>query len=150
LKTILTNARLLALLLTVVVLVTACGGDGRQQGSKSDDNKKEAAEKGGSKMAGMDHDQLDHGSTGMGSGGMARQMVLENGKYSDEAFIDAMVAHHRGAISMAYVALGNAEHEEIEELSRNIVSSQQAEIEELKAIKRKSSVPPESRGAQAR
>jgi hypothetical protein len=29
LKTILTNARLLALLLTVVVLVTACGGDGR-------------------------------------------------------------------------------------------------------------------------
>ena len=62
-------------------------------------------------MAGMDHDQMGHGSTGMGSGGIARQMVLKNGKYSDEAFIDAMVAH-RGAISMAYVALGNAGHEE--------------------------------------
>jgi uncharacterized protein (DUF305 family) len=136
LKTILTNARLLALLLTIVVLATACGGDGGQQGSKSDGNKKEAAEKGGGKMAGMDHDQMGHSSTAMDSGGTARQMVLESGKYSDEAFIDAMVSHHRGAISMAYVALGNAEHEEIEELSRNIVFSQQAEIEELKAIRK--------------
>ena len=36
---------------------------------------------------------------------------------------------------MAEVALKNAEHQEIIELSRNIISSQQAEIEELKAIK---------------
>jgi uncharacterized protein (DUF305 family) len=86
-------------------------------------------------MAGMDHSQMGHGSMGMGSGGMARQMVTENGKYSDERFIDAMVPHHQGAVEMAEVALKNAEHEEIIELSRNIVSSQQAEIEELKAIK---------------
>ena len=84
----------------------------------------------------MDHDQMGHGSMGMGSGGMARQMVMENGKYSDKAFIDAMVPHHQGAIAMAKVALKNAEHEEIKELSRNIISSQQAEIEELKAIKK--------------
>jgi hypothetical protein len=32
LKKILTNARLLALLLTIAVLATACGGDGGQQG----------------------------------------------------------------------------------------------------------------------
>jgi uncharacterized protein (DUF305 family) len=87
-------------------------------------------------MPGMDHDQMGHGSMGMGSNGMARQMVMENGKYSDKAFIDAMVPHHQGAIAMAEVALENAEHEEIIELSRNIISSQQAEIEELKAIKK--------------
>jgi len=87
-------------------------------------------------MAGMDYDQMGHGSKGMGSGGMAKQMVAENGKYSDKAFIDAMVPHHQGAIEMARVAQGNAEHEEIEELSRNIISSQQAEIQELKAIKK--------------
>jgi uncharacterized protein (DUF305 family) len=63
-------------------------------------------------------------------------MVMENGKYSDRRFIDAMVPHHQGAIEMARVALKNAEHEEIKQLSRNIVSSQQAEIEELKAIKK--------------
>jgi uncharacterized protein (DUF305 family) len=61
---------------------------------------------------------------------------MEKGKYSDKAFIDAMVPHHQGAIAMGEVALKNAEHEEIIQLSRNIISSQQAEIEELKSIKR--------------
>jgi uncharacterized protein (DUF305 family) len=62
-------------------------------------------------------------------------MVMENGEYSDEEFIDAMVPHHQGAVEMANVALKNAEHQQIEELSRNIISSQQAEIKELKSIK---------------
>ena len=44
-KTILKNARPLALLLTIAVLVSACGADGGQQGGKSDGKKKEAAEK---------------------------------------------------------------------------------------------------------
>jgi len=44
---------------------------------------------------------MDHGSRGMGSKGIAEQMVMENGKYSDKAFIDAMVPHHQGAIEMA-------------------------------------------------
>jgi uncharacterized protein (DUF305 family) len=78
---------------------------------------------------------MGHGPEGMGSKGMARQMVMENGKYSDERFIDAIVPHHQGAIHMARVALENAEHEEIVQLSENIVSTQQAEIGELKSIK---------------
>jgi len=111
----------LALLLAVAFLLAACGGaGGDQQGDES---------------GGGGHGQMGHGSMGMGSGGMARQMVMENGKYSDKAFIDAMVPHHQGAIAMAEVALKNAEHEEIIQLSRNIISSQQAEIEELKSIK---------------
>jgi uncharacterized protein (DUF305 family) len=149
LKTILTNAWLLALLLAVAFLVAACGGaGGSQQGIKSGGgNEKETAEKSGGGMARMDHDQMDYGSRGMGSKGMAKQMVMENGKYSDMAFIDAMVPHHQGAIEMSRVALGNAEHKEIQELSRNIVSTQQSEIEELKSIKKEefgtSSVPME-------
>ncbi len=134
-KTILTNARLLALLLAVAFLLSACGAGGQQGDESGGGNKKEAAEKSGGGMAGMDHDQMGHGSKGMGSGGMAKQMVMENGKYSDKAFIDAMVPHHQGAIEMASVALGNAEHEETKELSRNIISSQQAEIQDLKSIK---------------
>jgi uncharacterized protein (DUF305 family) len=97
---------------------------------------------------------VGHGSMGMGSGGMARQMVMENGKYSDERFIDAMVPHHQGAIAMAEVALQNAEHEEIKELSRNIVSTQRTEIEELKSIKKEefgtSNVPMEMSPEQMR
>ena len=135
-KTLLTKARLLALVLTAAFILTACGGaGGGQQGSGSGgDGEPGTAENGGG-MAGMDHEQMGHGSMGMGSGGMARQMVMENGKYSDERFIDALVPHHQGAIAMAEVALKNAQHEEIKDLSRNIVSTQQAEIEELKSIK---------------
>jgi uncharacterized protein (DUF305 family) len=141
-------ALLLELMLAATLVLTACGGaGGGQQGSGS----------GGHGMAengGMDHDQMGHGSMGMGSGGMAKQMVTKNGEYSDEAFIDAMVPHHQGAIAMAKVALKNAEHEEIKELSRNILASQQAEIEELKAIKKEefgtSDVPMEMSSEQMR
>jgi uncharacterized protein (DUF305 family) len=126
LKTLLMKGWLPALLLAVAFILTACGGaGGAQQGSGS-----------GGGMAGMDHSNMDHGSMGMGSSEMARQMVMENGKYSDERFIDAMVPHHQGAIEMAKVALKQAEHEQIKELSHNIISSQRAEIEELKSIKK--------------
>jgi uncharacterized protein (DUF305 family) len=143
LKTFLKKTWLLALLLAVALILAACGGaGGGQQGSGS----------GG--MAGMDHSQMGHGSMGMGSKGMARQMVMENGKYSDRRFIDAMVPHHQGAIAMAEIALKNAQHEEIIQLSRKIISSQQAEIEELKSIKQEefgtSNVPMELNQEQMR
>jgi uncharacterized protein (DUF305 family) len=136
LKTLLTKAWLLTLVLAAAFILTACGGTGGvQQGSGSGgEGEPGTAEKDGG-MAEMDHDQMGHGSMGMGSDGMARQMVMQNGKYSDKAFINAMVPHHQGAIEMARVALENAEHEEIQEVSRNIVSTQQSEIEELKSIK---------------
>ncbi len=133
-KTLLTKAWLPALLLAIAFLLVACGSGGGQQGSGSG-SEQGSGKKGGGGMAGMDHSQMGHGSMDMGSSGMAREMVMENGKYSDERFIDAMVPHHQGAIDMAEVALKNAEHDEIKQLSRNIISTQQAEIEELKAIK---------------
>src|SRR5215213_8205292 len=136
LRTLLTRAWLLALLLAVAFILAACGGAGGGQQGSGSDGEQGKAEKSGGSMAGMDHSEMGHGSMGMGAGDMARQMVMENGKYSDERFIDAMVPHHQGAIAMAEVAQKNAEHDEIKELSENIVSTQQAEIEELKAIKK--------------
>jgi uncharacterized protein (DUF305 family) len=145
LETLLKKASPLALLLAATFILSACGGaGGGQQGNGSHDGGHDMAKNGG----------MGHGSMGMGSGGMTKQMVTKNGEYSDEAFIDAMVPHHQGAIAMARVALKNAEHEEIKELSMNIVSTQQAEIEELKAIKREevgtSHVPMEMSSAQMR
>jgi uncharacterized protein (DUF305 family) len=77
-------------------------------------------------MKGMDHSKMDGGSGGM---------VMKDGKYSDERFIDAMVPHHEGAVDMAEVALKNAEHEQIKQLAEDIVSTQEAEIKTLKSIK---------------
>jgi uncharacterized protein (DUF305 family) len=133
LKTLLRKAWPLALLLAATFILSACGGaGGGQQGSGTGGH----GEHGMAENGGMDHDQMGHSSMDMGPGGMARQMVMQSGKYSDRRFIDAMVPHHQGAIAMAEVALENAEHEEIKELSRNIVSTQQSEIEELKSIKK--------------
>ncbi len=114
----------LAGLLTAVALtVVACGGTGGGGGAA--ENKNDAG------MGGMDHSKMEGGSGGTASG-----MLMEDGRYSDERFIDAMVPHHQGAVEMAEVALQNAEHEEIEQLSENIVATQEAEIEELKEIKK--------------
>ncbi len=155
-KTLLTKVRLLTLLLTASFLLTACGGagGGQQVSGSGGDGEPGPAQKSGGGMAGMDHEQMGHGSMGMGSGGMARQMVMENGKYSDERFIDAMIPHHQAAIAMAEVALKNAEHNEIVQLSENVVSTQQSEIEELKSIKQEefgtSNVPMEMSQEQMR
>jgi uncharacterized protein (DUF305 family) len=118
---------MLGLLALVAALVLAsCANPGGGSQGSADGQQKET---GG--MAGLDHSSMGHAS-----GGMASRMLMENSKYSDERFSDAMVPHHQGAIEMARVALENAEHEEIVQLSENIVSTQRAEIEELKSIKK--------------
>ena len=85
-------------------------------------------------MQGMDHGS---GSTS------ASEMLMENGEYSDERFIDAMAPHHQGAVDMARVALANAEHPEIRQLAENVISSQEAEIKELRSIKEEQFGDPE-------
>jgi uncharacterized protein (DUF305 family) len=50
----------------------------------------------------------------------------------DEAFIDAMIPHHRSAIQMAQVAYKKSKIPEIKELAENIMSAQKREIEQMK------------------
>lgn len=130
----------LALLLGTALMLASCGGNtasssgdqggmqGMNHGGSGGEAAKKAQKSGG--MAGM-----DHGSMQVESGGTAGEMVMVDGEYSDEAFIDAMVPHHQGAIAMAEVAINNAEHQEIRSLAGDIVSNQRAEIEHLKTIK---------------
>ena len=56
---------------------------------------------------------------------------MEDGKYSDKAFIDALVPHHESAIEMSQVAYRQSENPKIKELAGNIVSAQQREIEHM-------------------
>jgi hypothetical protein len=133
------------IVIAAALLLVSCGGGGAGSSQQGENGGSQGGDSG---MQGMDHGQMqgeggggmagmegmDHGS--MGSKDMARQMVMENGKYSDRAFIDAMVPHHQGAVEMAEVALENAEHQQIRDLSEDIVSAQEAEIEELKTIKK--------------
>ncbi|HEU4325180.1 MAG TPA: DUF305 domain-containing protein [Roseiflexaceae bacterium] len=49
----------------------------------------------------------------------------------DQRFIDAMIAHHEGAISMAKDAETKAERAELKSLARNIIKVQEAEVTQL-------------------
>jgi uncharacterized protein (DUF305 family) len=122
---------LLALLLAVSLALASCAGvepSSAEQGSSEQDSDEESA----GDMQGMDHSNMDMGYEGMMA---ASEMLMEGGEYSDERFIDAMVPHHQGAIDMAEVALENAEHLELPQLADNVISTQQAEIEQLRSIK---------------
>ncbi len=131
---------LLALVLAAALLLAGCGGsgggmqdmegmDGEDGGRQGQAEKKEAGDGGGG-MEGM-----DMGGGNATAADAAREMVEEDGAYSDRAFIDAMVPHHRGAVEMAEVALENAEHRELRGLADDVVTAQEAEIEKLRAIK---------------
>ena len=113
------NLLLPTLMLVAILALASCAnsGSGEERGSSGSEDG----------MQGMAH--------GSESTDEASEMLMENGDYSDERFIDAMVPHHQGAIEMAQVALENAEHPEILALAEEIVAAQETEIEQLKAIK---------------
>ncbi len=113
------NLLLPALMLAAILALASCvnSSGGEEQGSSGSEDG----------MQGMGH--------GTESTDYASEMLMENGQYSDERFIDAMVPHHQGAIEMAQVALENAEHPEILALAEEIVAAQETEIGQLKSIK---------------
>jgi uncharacterized protein (DUF305 family) len=51
----------------------------------------------------------------------------------DATFIDGMIVHHEGAITMARQALEQAERQEIKQLAQAVVSAQDGEITQMRA-----------------
>ena len=117
-------------MLAASLALASCAGAGSSSGEhgSGEQDSEESAD-------GMQH--MDHSKMDMRSGGMMdpSHMLMENGEYSDERFIDAMAPHHQGAVEMAEVALVRAEHPELRQLAQNIIADQSAEIERLRAIK---------------
>lgn len=140
---VLTRLGLPGLLLAIALVLASCGGnagssggdqDGGMQGMDHGKSGGKTAHKGKSTGKGMA--SMDHGEMGSGNmSAMSRKMVMPNGKYSDAAFVDAMVPHHEGAVEMAQVALKNAEHAKTRRLAQNIIDSQRAEIKKLNGIR---------------
>ena len=49
----------------------------------------------------------------------------------DLRFINAMIPHHQGAVTMAEDALSKSKRPEIKQLAQEIVKAQEAEIEQM-------------------
>jgi uncharacterized protein (DUF305 family) len=68
-------------------------------------------------MRGMDHDMS----------------MLEKADPFDPAFLEMMIPHHEGAITMAKAELAKGSDPEIKQLAREIIAAQQREIDEMRA-----------------
>ena len=68
----------------------------------------------------------------MSMGDMTADLKDKTGDDFDKAFIASMIAHHEGAVEMAKLSEKNAKHQEIKNLSSNIISAQEKEISEMK------------------
>ena len=55
----------------------------------------------------------------------------QTGDDFDKAFVNEMIMHHQGAIDMARLAEKNAKHDEIKQLSKDIISAQEGEITKM-------------------
>jgi uncharacterized protein (DUF305 family) len=86
-------------------------------------------------MSMMDHSQLSMDQMSMGD--MMMELQDKKGDDFDRTFIQAMISHHQGAIDMANMAKQNAKHQEIKDLSDDIISAQTKEIETMQIWQKK-------------
>lgn len=68
---------------------------------------------------------MDHGNAGAHSG------MTDSATPYDAQFIDGMIVHHQGAITMANQALKESERAEIKTLAQAVITAQEAEITQL-------------------
>lgn len=65
----------------------------------------------------------------------AMRMSMDLGKADsgyDDRFLEAMIPHHQGAVMMAKALAKNSTRPEMQKLAQEIITSQQAEIDQMK------------------
>lgn len=70
--------------------------------------------------------------TNMSMSQMTESLQGKQGDEFDQMFIHSMIEHHNGAVAMAKLSAQNARHDEIKNLSTNIIAAQESEISEMK------------------
>ena len=84
-----------------------------------------------------DHGGMDMG--GMDMNGMSQEEIMTqldalSGAEFDQAFLEAMIAHHEGAIGMSEQQLADGQNPDAVALAEKIIDDQQAEITEMQEI----------------
>ena len=88
---------------------------------------------------GMDPDRgMDPGGMGpmqgMMNGQQMQQLDQATGAEFDRLFLQMMIMHHEGAVTMARTELESSKNPEATQLAQQIIDAQQAEIQEMRAL----------------
>ena len=75
-----------------------------------------------------------HMGSGMLSHGEMTELMKASGRAFDRMFLQGMIRHHEGAVTMAQEELQKGQHAEAKQLAQRIVDSQRAEINEMQAL----------------
>ena len=62
---------------------------------------------------------------------MTNDLKGKTGDEFDKAFISSMLDHHEGAVEMAKLSAKSAKHDEIKQLSNDIIAAQEKEITQM-------------------
>ncbi|HSO69149.1 MAG TPA: DUF305 domain-containing protein, partial [Arachnia sp.] len=84
-----------------------------------------------------DHGGMDMGGmdmNGMSQEEMMTQLDATSGADFDQAFLEAMIAHHMGAIEMSEMQLADGQNPDAVALAEKIMADQQAEITEMQEL----------------
>ncbi len=73
----------------------------------------------------------DMSGSNMSMSEMNTALEGKTGDDFDKAFLSEMIVHHQGAIDMANLALKNANHQEVKDLAKDIVTAQTSEITKM-------------------
>ncbi len=71
--------------------------------------------------------------SGMHMGGQEDMTELQNAPDFDKAFIEEMIPHHQLAIMMANMMASGSNRPEMQQLAKNIISSQSKEIQQMQS-----------------
>jgi uncharacterized protein (DUF305 family) len=78
--------------------------------------------------------QMHGAMPGMMSGGQMQQLGQDSGAAFDRMFLEMMISHHQGAITMAKTELSNGQNPDARQLAQRIIDAQQREITEMQTI----------------
>ncbi|WP_299569276.1 DUF305 domain-containing protein [uncultured Williamsia sp.] len=84
---------------------------------------------------GMDHGGMDHGSmSGMMSAGDMNRLKAAQGRDAARLFLEQMIEHHTGAITMAQNEIRDGQDSSAKRLAESIATTQQREIATMKQL----------------
>lgn len=74
---------------------------------------------------------------GMATEAQLADLRAANGAAFEKLFLDLMIAHHQGALTMAEAQLGKGVEIKAQEMAQEVITGQTAEIERMKAMRGK-------------